>query len=300
MSGAPRVVVVHRPTTYEELIAQHGTRRQVEFFLERRGHDLALLDALHRRQHDALAVVTGAVPVDWRRSRVDRRDLDRWLFEPEDIVIPVGQDGLVANVAKYVDTQPVIGVDPDPDRNPGVLVRNRPDAVPGLLRAIATAGPESLAVGHLAMVEAVTDDDRCLRALNEVYVGHPSHQSSRYVVRLPDGRQEQQSSSGVIIGTGTGSTGWSASVWAQRRPDWPLPGPDESDLAWFVREAWPSPLTGTTLTDGRLLAGDELLITAGSDDLVVFGDGIETDRLSLRWGQRCRIRVSDRRLHLVG
>jgi hypothetical protein len=58
-------------------------------------------------------------------------DLDRFLLDPEDIVVAVGQDGLVANVAKYVQDQPVIGVNPEPDRNPGVLAdtklaRSRP------------------------------------------------------------------------------------------------------------------------------------------------------------------------------
>ena len=45
-------------------------------------------------------------------------------FGPEDVIIAVGQDGLVANVAKYLDGQPVVGVNPDPQRNPGVLVRH--------------------------------------------------------------------------------------------------------------------------------------------------------------------------------
>jgi len=60
--------------------------------------------------------VLGAIPSDWRRARVDRADLDRFLFEPEDVVVAVGQDGLVANVAKYLTGQPVIGCNPDPKR----------------------------------------------------------------------------------------------------------------------------------------------------------------------------------------
>ena len=51
-------------------------------------------------------------------------------------MVAVGQDGLVANVAKYLDGQPVIGVDPEPGRNPGVLVRHTAGAVAGLLAAV--------------------------------------------------------------------------------------------------------------------------------------------------------------------
>ncbi len=48
----------------------------------------------------------------------------------------VGQDGLVANVAKYVQAQPVIGVDPLPGANAGVLVAHRGSEVSRLLRSV--------------------------------------------------------------------------------------------------------------------------------------------------------------------
>jgi hypothetical protein len=136
-----------------------------------------------------------------------------------------------------------------------------------------------------------------LRALNEVFVGHPQHQSARYRIEI-DGQRENQSSSGLLIGTGTGATGWCASVHRERALGWELPGTDSNDLAWFVREAWPSPWTGTTLTAGRLVAG-ELVIRCESDRLVAFGDGIESDYLELAWGQVARIGVAKEALTLV-
>ena len=80
----------------------------------------------HHRTRRALAEVAAAVPLQWRQARVERADLDRFLFAPEDVVVVVGQDGLVANAAKYLAGQPVVGIDTDPGRNPGVLVRHRP------------------------------------------------------------------------------------------------------------------------------------------------------------------------------
>ena len=131
MTGlAPRVVVVHRRTELEELLARHGTRGQAAFFLQTRGRDLAELDEHDRALREALATVTGAIPLDWRRGTVERADLDRFLFEPDDLVVVVGQDGLVANVAKYLEGQPVIGIDPEPGRNVGVLVRHRAEPPP--------------------------------------------------------------------------------------------------------------------------------------------------------------------------
>ncbi|MFW2380397.1 MAG: hypothetical protein ACN4GZ_01470, partial [Acidimicrobiales bacterium] len=280
MSVAPRALIVTRPTEYDEMLGRHGSRQQVAFFLEQRGQSLETLDERHALQLQAVQRVSAAIPVDWRRASLTRADLSRFVFGPEDAIIAVGQDGLVANVAKYLEGQPVIGVNPDPDRNPGVLALHAAADVAKLLKAIADG---TVAAQTRAMVQITTDDGQGVRALNEVFVGHPRHQSARYTIEI-EGQRENQSSSGLLIGTGTGSTGWCASVHRERALDWELPGTDSSDLAWFVREAWPSPWTGTTSTAGRLVAG-ELVIRCESDRLVAFGDGIESDYLELSWGQ---------------
>jgi len=287
---APRAVLVHRRTELDELLARHGTRGQAAFFLATRGRRLDEVEARHEASTAAIAAVMAVVPLDWRRGTVERDDLARFLFAPDDVVIVVGQDGLVANVAKYLDGQRVIGINPDPERNPGVLVRHAPVEAADLLR--------SSAADARTMVEATTDDGQSLLALNEVYLGHASHQTSRYVLAPPDATPERQASSGLIVATGTGGTGWCRSAWLERHSPLALPTPDERRLLWFVREAWPSPATGTAQTEGELAEG-RLTITVESDRLVAFGDGIEADHLSLSWGQTVTIGCADRRLQLA-
>lgn len=291
MSLTPRVVIVTRRTEYDEMLATHGTRGQAAFFLSTRGRDIAELEERHRLTHQAIETAAAAIPVDWRRGTVERSDVSRFLFSPDDVVMIVGQDGLVANVAKYLNGQPVIGVDPEPDRNAGVLVTHAADEVGDLLRATDQATERT-------MVEARLDDGQHLLALNEIFVGHPSHQTARYDLHTPDGSGEAQASSGVIVATGTGATGWCRSVALERHSSLHLPTPADPRLVWFVREAWPSPATGTTLTEGEL-TGTELALTIKSDRLVAFGDGIESDALTLTWGQTVRIGKSTKALRLV-
>lgn len=181
MSLAPRVVLVHRTTEYEELVARHGTHGQAAFFLSSRGRDIEEVAERHRRAREALAEVVSAVPLTWRQARVERADLDRFLFAPEDVVVVAGQDGLVANVAKYLTGQPVVGIDTDPGRNPGVLVRHRPEDA-GSLLASAHGGRAD----ELTMVEAVADDTQRLVALNEIYLGAAGHQTARYRLGLDE------------------------------------------------------------------------------------------------------------------
>ena len=296
MALAPRAVVVHRRTEYDELLAHHGTRGQAEFFLRTRGRDIAEVDARHAAVQRALQAVSAAIPADWRRGTVERADLARFLFAPDDVVIVVGQDGLVANVAKYLDGQPVVGLNPEPAINPGVLVPLPVEACGPALEAISRGQAR---LQQRTMVEALTDDGQTLLALNEVYVGHPSHQSSRYRLAVPAFGEERQSSSGVLVGTGTGATGWCRSVWLERDAPFDLPEASDAQLCWFVREAWPSPATGTTLTEGLLASGGELRITSETDGLVVFADGIESDLISLAWGQSVLVRLARTQLHLV-
>ena len=187
----------------------------------------------------------------------------------------------------------MLGVDPGLGGNLGVLTRHDPDEAADLLPVLSRLPAE-----ERTMVEARLDDGQCLVALNELYVGHASHQTARYRLTAPEGG-ERQASSGVIVSTGTGATGWCRSAWLERRSDLALPHPQDPALAFFVREAWPSPTTGTSCTEGLLAAHDVLRVEVESDRLVVFGDGLESDCLVASWGQSLQVRTSGRVLRLV-
>jgi NAD kinase len=171
-SSQPRVVVVTRPTEYEWLLQRHATRQQAAFFLQTRGQSIERTAARHAEFAELRKLVLQAIPVDWRRAGVTRDDLDRFLFEPGDVVVALGQDGLVANVAKYLDGQPVIGLNPDPARYEGVLVPHPPAAAADL---ILTAGRGRGDFQHRSMVTARLADGQELTALAVVVGAHRGH-----------------------------------------------------------------------------------------------------------------------------
>jgi hypothetical protein len=295
-TSVPRIVVLSRATEYAALLARHGTREQARFFLESRGRSIDEVEARDAAQRDALVTAISAIPFDWRRARVERSDLDRFLFEPTDVVVTVGPSGLVANVAKYLDGQPVVGINPDPARDGALLARHRPlDAAELIGAAAAGATP----IDERTMVEAVLDDGQRVLALNEVFLGHQSHQSARYLIRCPGG-EEHQSSSGIVVTTGTGATGWGRSISLERHTTLALPEPEERRLAYFVREAWPSPTFGVSVTEGLIGPDDRLeIVSELNEGGVVFGDGIETDRVDFGWGVQATVGVARERLRLV-
>jgi NAD kinase len=295
-STVPRVVVVTRASEYQLLLARHGTEPQVRFFLEQRGLSIDEVRRRHLRLEAALATISRSIPPDWRRTRVERGDLSRFVFEPGDLVVAAGQDGLVANAAKYLRGQLVLGVNPDPERYEGILVPHRPERAPRLLQAMALGGAE---VEERTMVSGRLDDGQVVLALNEVFVGHRTHQSARYRLRFA-GVEERQSSSGLIVATGTGATGWARSINGERGRKLDLPRPTEPALAFFVREPFPSVATGTTVDGAVVSSGQALQVVSEMDEGgVVFGDGIEDDRIDFAWGTALRVEVAAERLRLV-
>lgn len=294
VTNTPRAVFVTRESDYELLLARHATRGQAKFFLETRGQDIDALEDRHRQLHATLHAARAGVPGDWRQAAVARADLDRFLFAPEDVVVVVGQDGLVANVAKYLDGQPVLGLNPAPDLYDGVLVRvSMPRFAPLLAAGVAGRAPAE----RRTMVEARLDTGERLLALNEVFVGHHSHQSARYRIACDD-KVEDHSSSGLIVASGTGATGWARSIMEATHATVPL-DPQERAVAFFVREPFPSVATSTSLRFGRLEASPLAITSRMNEGGVIFADGVEQDFLTFDWGRGVKLGPASHTLNLI-
>ena len=134
--------------------------------------------------------------------------LPNFIFGPADTVVVLGQDGLVANTIKYLDGQPLVGVNPDPGRFDGKLLNFR-------VKDLQSVVPEVFAgrrpIRHVSMAVAKLNTGLTLHAVNDLFIGPRSHGSARYVIRSGK-KAETHSGSGVIVSTGLGSTGWLKSL----------------------------------------------------------------------------------------
>ncbi len=297
----PRILLVTRRTPLEMLLERFGTRGQAEFYLRSRGQEIGWSQAVHDKLYAALTLVQQAIPPHQRRVRIDRDELDRFLFAPNDVICVVGQDGLVPNVAKYLRGQTVIGINPDPAHYDGVLCAHAAEVAHVLIKFACDTKNRGgqYRIEERSMALARREDGQELRSLNEIFVGHVSHQSARYRLSI-DQQTERHSSSGVIVATGTGATGWTRSICEQRAITTPLPHAVDRQLVWMVREPFPSVATGTAMNFGLLDASQKLVVQSEMDDGgVLFADGIESDRIEFLSGQRCEIGLAPERLRLV-
>jgi NAD kinase len=307
VSAERKVVLVTRRTRLEELVARHHTLAQARFYLEHLGADFGDYveeNAAYARSVD-LAVT--ALQAWGRHQVVDRGYLPNFVFAADDIVVALGQDGLVANTMKYLDGQPLIGLNPEPSRWDGVLLPFQPSDLAAVLRDVAADRRPAAAV---TMAEAELSDGQRLRAVNDVFIGPRTHSSALYEIRLGE-RHELQSSSGVIVSTGLGSTAWLKSVVtgslgiAQAfqpgtSPEYRPQAWDTDRLTFAVREPFPSKASSTALIYGAVTSRHPLLLRSRMpDNGVIFSDGMEADYLRFTAGMEAKITVSPVRGHLV-
>ena len=249
-------VLVTRKTRLQELVERFNTWPQAKFYLEHNRVDaqdyLTEHDLYQRRLLEAEQVLkkTG------RLQLLERSFLPNYQFSPEDIVVVIGQDGLVANTLKYLSGQQVIAINPDPDRWDGKLL---PFEINQLQPIVKQVMARKVDYQSVTFAEAKTNDGQNMLAVNDLFIGPKSHTSARYKIDWK-GQSEIQSSSGLIISTGFGSTGWFQSILAGALG---VSGIDKHELshgfAWHeerlqftVREPFPSKTTGTNIVFGAI------------------------------------------------
>ncbi|NQD35983.1 sugar kinase [Permianibacter sp. IMCC34836] len=304
MSSDRKVVLVTRRTRLEELVVRHNSVGQAKFYIEHLGADFADYVLEHDTYRRALDSCLQRVEPMVRIQQLDRSFLPNFIFAPDDIIVTLGQDGLVANTLKYLDTQPVVAINPDPTRWDGVLL---PFQVQDTAAIVAEALANKRQCKRITMAEVTLNDGQRLRAVNDLFIGQRTHVSARYAIQHGQ-LKERQSSSGVIVSTGLGSTGWLRSVLTTARrlehPDdvphyEPLPW-DKKQLRFVVREAFPSRATGTELIMGQVDKAMPLRIASEMPEGgVIFADGMEVDALQFGAGFTAHIQPAAHQAVLV-
>ena len=303
-----KIVVITRQTRLEALVARYNTRSQARFVIEHSGGDFDLYQQEHETYYAALSQLRRELQKLAKVQVVERDYLPNFLFGADDLVLTVGVDGLVVNTAKYLDGQPLLAVNPDPTHIDGVLLPFTVEAAPQVARR---AQEGTLHVRPISMAQATLNDGQSLLAFNDLFIGRHDQISARYRIRVA-GRSEVHSSSGVIVSTGAGSTGWLSSLFNMaegmlvRFSDaaQPLPRPELSweaeQLVYVVREPFVSKTSGAEIVCGVITPESPLLLEstmpAGG---VIFSDGVPADYLAFNSGSVATIALATKKTNLI-
>lgn len=299
--GMNKVVIIKRKTRLEELKIRYNTFEQAKFYVEHLGADFSDYEKEHKNYYDALETVRRYAETNARVQEIDRDYIPNMIFGENDIVVALGQDGLVANVLKYLNGQPLIGVNPDIERYDGILLPFEAGDLQSMIpRVILGAYSKK----QITMAQASTKDGQVLYAVNDFFLGINNHTSARYNINF-NGSVENQSSSGVIISTGIGMTGWHRSVMAEFRGmarafnlggfEEPVYEWDAKRLVFQVREPYPSRFTQAEMVYGEVTPDDSLTFVSNmAEGGVIFSDGILDDTIEFSAGMEVRVGIADR------
>lgn len=301
-----KLVLVTRKTRLEELIERFNTRAQAKFYIEHAGGDFTAYEAEHEAYRRSLESVRRSVEVGLKIQVIERAFLPTYVFAPTDLIVTLGQDGLVANTAKYVKGQPILAVNPDPERFDGILLPIQTSDLQVILEHTLRNEVHNRLV---TMAEAKLRDGQRLLAFNDLFIGVRSHISARYRLTF-DGKTEDHSSCGIIVSTRAGSSGWLSSILNEaigivsflgNAPEEPLKLDWEDNcLVFVVREPFVSRHSRGDIVMGLVRAGKPLAIesqmpTGG----LIFSDGIESDNLDFNSGAIATIGIAPERANLV-
>ena len=303
------VIIVTRKTELDDLVARFNTRAQARFYLEQAGHSFELIEIAHEKHRQVLAKIRKAVPQELKCQIIDRDLVPRFTFGAADLVVTVGQDGLVSNTAKYLSGQPILAVNPDPERFDGVLL---PFTVETAGRQLYETLYGPAVTKQVTLAKAELSDGQSLTAFNDFFIGARSHTSARYRIEV-GGQAENQSSSGIIVSTGAGSTGWLQSVYAgaagviESLGGQVIPPANGGRLAWdtqqlvySVREPFPSVATRASIVHGVFGNRSPLRVTSQMpSNGVIFSDGVEADYLEFNSGSELTVTTAPDPVRLI-
>ena len=224
----------------------------------------------------------------------------------------LGPDGMVVNVAKYLrGAQLILAFNPNPSRIDGILIPFRVGEARGAIQSVLHG---DYRVREVTMARATLGDGQSLLAFNDLFIGRKTHVSARYRISHRR-RSEDQSSSGIIVSTGAGSTGWLSSVlngaagvvepFAGAKAVAPVRSGfrfawDAPRLCFSVREPFVSKASAAGIVWGNVRAGEKLeVVSQMPQNGVIFSDGVEADYLAFDSGMVASISVADERARLV-
>ena len=293
MDLSRKAVIIQRPTRLAQLIVRFNTKSQAKFYIEHLGGNFADYETEDDTYRRSLDTVCQGAGMNCRVHLIDWKQTTNYLFGPDDIVLTVGQDGLVVNTLKYLKRQPILGFNSDPGRWDGSLAQFSPQEAQAMVESTLEGKAQ---VKEITRALVKLSDRQQLLAVNDFFLGVSDHGSARYIIHKGK-QQEQQSSSGVIISTPLGRSGWLKSVItgaqglvkglgakdlkiaAKGEGSWA----DES-LHFAVREPFPSVNTGTSLVFGKITGTQGLSIESKMGERgIIFSDGIQSDALQFNY-----------------
>lgn len=209
-----------------------------------------------------------------------------------DLVISLGGDNSFTYTSHFVVDTPIAGINSDPSRSTGALCGwNDIFAFADMWKKMAYKKEAWI------RLNAIIDGKQITPATCEYFLGEKLRKDMSRHILVYRGREYEQKSSGVLIVTGAGSTGWYDTAGRYHFPKGNRFAKTEKKARFLITEPFRYEKE-KDLYAGELLPGEEVILYSLND-----GQGYATadcwDEYDFSRGKKASIRISDSPLHVV-
>ena len=169
-------IIIKNKTRLETLIERFNTKAQAKFYIERLGGNFEDYVLEHETFQQSLHSLQTQLSKVVKNKIVERSYIPNYIFTDKNVIVVIGQDGLVANTAKYSKGIPIVAVNPDKERYDGVLL---PFDNSNFIYGVDKVLNNSFQQRTMRFAEAKLNDGQRLLAFNDLFIGASSHVSAR-------------------------------------------------------------------------------------------------------------------------
>ena len=221
---------------------------------------------------------------------IGRDKLNKSLVKGKDLVITLGGDGTFLRTAQYVDRTLMFGVNFNPKLKEGFLLSAD---LKNFDRAFDRIVKGKYKIKKLNRLQAKINNKTLKElALNEIFIGsRKTYCVSRYIIEIK-GKKEFQKSSGVIVGTATGSHAWLKSAGGKILPI------SSDKMEFFVREPYVGRVTKEKLKKGVLDRNQKVVVYSKMNDGLVVFDSLSKE-YKFNEGDKVVVSMSKKDLNVI-
>ena len=209
---------------------------------------------------------------------------------PYDFVIAVGGDGTFLEASKRITSQPILGVNSDPERSVGNFLACTGKTFEEYLKLILN---DKAKENKLHRMQLTLDGEPLnFHVLNDILIAHHHPAAmSRYILEI-NGVKESQRGSGIWVSTAAGSSGAIMAAGGKKMPR------GSKRVQYLPRELFHGNHAHYKLTGGIISLRETVIIESQMREGVIYIDGPHL-RIPFSYGRELEIKNSRFPLHVV-
>ena len=218
---------------------------------------------------------------------IERSAIKKTVFKNRNLIIAVGGDGTLLRTSHFIKDELLFGVNSNPNRKEGFFMSSCKN---DFEKKFDMFLKNKFYIEKLARLKSKINKKEICPALNEVFIGNKiPYKTSHYKIFLGN-KTEEQKSSGVLVGTSSGSNAWLKSVGIK-------PFSSSKKFYFIVRDPYTGKLTKPLLTKGFIGNNKILKIKSGMDNGIVAVDS--NKEYKFKNGSTIEIALSKNSLNVI-